>query len=64
MNKKTIITTVTAGFIAGILLTIFSYHAYMVYQFKSQLLQVEGIVNQQGVALQQIINLINSNGKK
>lgn len=47
--KKTIIIS----FIAGILLTLFSYHAYTVYKFKKTLIAHETSINQ-------IVSFINS----
>lgn len=48
---------ITISFIAGILLTVFCYHAYIVYSLKSSVAQHE-------IVLQQIVNLINSNTPK
>lgn len=51
--KKTIIISV----LAGVLLTIFSLHAYNVYTLKKQ-------VNIQGQTLLQIVDFINKNTQK
>lgn len=51
--KTTIITSV----IAGVLLTIFSYHAYTVYSMKKAVIT-------QGQAIAQIVDFINKNTQK
>lgn len=58
--KKNIII----GVVVGILLTIFSYHAYTVYKLNTRITALENVVAQDTSALQQIVNLINSSAKK
>jgi len=55
MNKKHIIT----AFVAGILLTIFAYHAYTVYTFRSAINAQARLIQEQGVALSQVIEFLN-----
>jgi len=54
MKKSQIIWTVVSAFIAGIILTVFSYQAYTIYQFRSQ-------IENDHATLVQVVDFLNQN---
>ena len=54
MKKGQIISIVVGAFVAGVIITVFSYQAYTVYQFRS-------VVTNEHATLTQIVDFLNQN---
>lgn len=60
MNYNNMKKNIAIAFVAGILLTIFSYHAYTVYQLRA--IAIQSVQDHQ--LLTQVVQFINSNTKQ
>jgi|GEM_PF-3882614 len=54
MKKSQIISIIVGAFVAGIILTVFSYQAYTIYEFRAQ-------INNDHAALTQVVDFLNQN---
>ena len=54
MKKSQIIATIVGAFVAGIIVTVFSYQAYTIYEFRAQ-------ITNDHAALTQVVDFLNQN---